>query len=113
MVNAARWLALAASLLACAPRTGIRSGAAEATVFRFGGRAQAVALRGSMTGWRAIPLERRGRSFQVALRLEPGRYEYRLEVQHGGAVEVEVWLPEGAEHVPDGFGGENAVLRIP
>lgn len=105
----AGWLALAA-LLACVPRAAVRSSGAGETVFRYGGSAEAVALRGTMTGWRAVPLDRRGRDFRIVLALGPGRYEYRLEVRRGETVDV--WLPEGAEHVPDGFGGENAVLRL-
>ncbi|WP_041453972.1 glycogen-binding domain-containing protein [Anaeromyxobacter dehalogenans] len=111
-------LALAAFAGACAPRATVRApgqastqGAPAPTVFAFRGPADAVALRGTMTGWDAVPLEREGDRFVLAISLASGRYEYRFEVRRGA--ELRIVLPEDAERVDDGFGGENAVLRVP
>lgn len=109
--------ALSAAALAtsgCAPRATVRAperGGRAPTVFVYRGPAEAVVLRGSMTGWDAEPLERAGDRFRLAISLASGRYEYRLEVRRSG--EWRVVLPEGAERVDDGFGGENALLRVP
>jgi hypothetical protein len=113
-VSRLRPLASMASILvlACAPAVIVRPGGRAApTVLRVRTDATRVALLGTMTGWRLLPLERRGRAFELSLDLPPGRYEYRLEVRDNtGVHEV---FPEGAERADDGFGGENAVLRIP
>lgn len=47
----------------------------------------------------------------ATLRLEPGRYEYRIRVVEGDSVR---WLdlPEGTLTVDDGFGGENGLLVV-
>ncbi len=103
---------LAALALACAPAVTVRPASSGGpTVFRVEADAREVILSGSMTGWRGVPLEHRGGAFELSLDLAPGRYEYRLEVRGGRGT----WLvhPRGAEHVDDGFGGENLVLRIP
>jgi hypothetical protein len=104
---------VAAAALACAPvsRVSVRPRAPGETLFLYEGRAERVALRGNMTAWRAVPLERSGEAFFLALVLPPGRYEYRLEVARGDAPRVV--LPANVERVQDGFGGENAVLRVP
>lgn len=111
-------LALAAVAAACAPRATVRppvrastQGDPAPTVFTYRGPADAVALRGTMTGWDAVPLERDGDRFELAVSLASGRYEYRLEVRRGA--DLRIVLPEDAERVDDGFGGENAVLRVP
>ncbi|MGC4000642.1 MAG: glycogen-binding domain-containing protein [Anaeromyxobacter sp.] len=107
-------LALALALAGCAgaPSAHIRptSSPSGPTEFRYEGAAETVTLRGTMTGWRPVSLDRNGSGFTLALPLAPGRYEYRLEVRRGTAVEV--WFPDQAERVEDGFGGENAVLRV-
>ncbi len=113
MVRWRRSLAAAATLLglACAPRVAVVPGGRSApTVFRVRAKAQGVVLTGTMTGWRARPLERADGAFEISLELAPGRYEYRLEAldSHG----IHVFFSEGAERTDDGFGGENAVLRI-
>ena len=99
------------ALMACAPRVEVRTqGEPGQILFRVRSPAQRATLSGTMTGWRAWPLQRRGRAFELALELPPGRYEYRLEtVDAAGARAV---FPEGVERAPDGFGGENAVLRV-
>lgn len=111
MVSARAALLLVA-LCACAtPRVTVRPAGPERVVFRVAGPADAVELRGTMTGWSAVPLERRGRDFLLALPLAAGRYEYRLEVRRGAVVEHV--LADGAERADDGFGGENGVIRVP
>ena len=107
---------LAALLLllpaACAPRVTVRTGdGAGTTVFSVRSSAGAVTLTGSMTGWQPRPLVRRGDRFELDLALPPGRYEYRLEETSGGGAS-NVIFPEGVERTPDGFGGENALLRV-
>jgi hypothetical protein len=107
---------LAALLLllpaACAPRVTVRPGdGTGATVFSVRSSAESVTLAGSMTGWRRRPLVRLGDRFELDLTLPPGRYEYRLEETSGGGAS-QVIFPEGAERTPDGFGGENALLRV-
>ena len=105
-------LACALSGLACtAPRVTVRPEPGGRVVLRIRAQgARKATLSGSMNGWRSEPLEVRGDAFEVALDLAPGRYEYRLEViDERGA---HVLFSEGAERVPDGFGGENAVLRV-
>ena len=78
--------------------------------FAWSGEADAVFLVGTPTSWRRVPLARSGRKFTLRLVVPPGRHEYRFEVEVGGAVRTV--LPEGAERVDDGYGGENAVLRV-
>jgi hypothetical protein len=63
-----------------------------------------------MTGWRPRQLERRGGDFEIAIELPPGRHEYRLEILDDSGAHVV--FSEGAERTADGFGGENAVLRV-
>jgi hypothetical protein len=106
-------LAAAAVLLgvACAPRASVVPGGRSApTVFRVRAKVSGVVLSGTMTGWRPLPLERADGAFELRLELAPGRYEYRLEAldSHG----IHAVFSEGAERTDDGFGGENAVLRI-
>lgn len=104
---------LALLLLAgCAARgAAVRPGAEGAsTTFRYRGPADEVRLSGSMSEWRPLPLERQGEGWDLVLPLRPGRYEYRLEVRLGEVTRVV--LPPGAERADDGFGGENAVLRV-
>lgn len=101
----------AAALLACAPTATVRPGGAERpTTFRYAGPGDAVALVGDMTGWSPVALRRAGGAWSLDLALPPGRYEYRLEVRRGERLEPA--LPAGAERIDDGFGGENAVLRV-
>ncbi len=110
--GAALAAALAAAVACAAPAVVVRPGSGSAaTEFRVRADAPSVVLTGTMTGWRPVPLVRRDGAFELALRLPPGRYEYRLEVREDGAIHP-VW-PEGVERADDGFGGENAVLRIP
>ena len=99
------------ALAACAPSATVRAtvSGGEAT-FVWTGAADAVWLVGTPTAWQRVPLARDGRRFTLRLPVAPGRHEYRLEVDVGGAVRTV--LPDGAERVDDGFGGENAVLRV-
>lgn len=108
---AALALALAAALACAAPRTVVRAvpGRGAEIRLRVDG-ARSAALSGNMTGWTPVPLTREGGAFVAVLDLPPGRYEYRIEVVDGAGAHVV--FPEGAERTPDGFGGENAVLRI-
>lgn len=104
-------LALGVALAACASgRVDVRP-VREGVVFRYRGSADAVTMSGSMTRWSPVPLVRDGNGFALWLPLSPGRYEYRLEIRNGSAITTLV--PEGVEHVDDGFGGENAVVRVP
>jgi hypothetical protein len=83
----------------------------DAVVLAYDGPAEAVWVRGTMTEWRTVPMVRKGRTWEAKLPVQPGRWEYRLEVLRSG--NLLIVLPERAEHVDDGFGGENAVLRMP
>jgi len=108
-----RGLGLALLLLGsgCTPGATVRPGGGGAsTTFRYRGPADEVWLSGTMSDWRPLPLERGGQGWALALSLPPGRYEYRLEVRQGKITRVE--LPPGTERADDGFGGENAVLRV-
>jgi len=114
-VTMRRTLALVAAVallaLGCAaPITVCPGGRGHPTVFRVRSDARAVLLSGTMTGWRPWPLQRHGRDFELALELPPGRHEYRLEIvdDHG----AHVVFSEGSERTADGFGGENAVVRV-
>jgi hypothetical protein len=103
--------AAAAIVLACAPSVSVRPGGAEhPTIFRVHVRARAVVLSGTMTRWHPMQLERRGGDFVLALDVPPGRHEYRLEVLDDAGAHVV--FSEGVERTDDGFGGENAVLRV-
>ena len=99
------------ALASCAPAATVRPVVedGEAT-FAWTGEADAVFLVGTPTSWQRVPLARDGRRFRLRLKVAPGRHEYRLEVEVGG--EVRTVLPDGVERVEDGFGGENAVLRV-
>jgi outer membrane biogenesis lipoprotein LolB len=104
--------ALAAALAACAPRASVQPAAQEGMVaFFYDGAADGVVLRATFTGWQPVPLARVGGRFQITVAVPLGRHEYRLEVRRGEAVVVV--LPEDAERVADGFGGENAIIRVP
>ncbi len=107
--------AAAAALLAAAcaaPATSVRPGDGGApTVWRVRTRADTVTLSGTMTGWRPVPLERHDGQFELRLRVPPGRHEYRLDAREGSSTRQ--ILPDDVERAPDGFGGENAVLRVP
>ncbi len=98
------------ALSACASATVRATVEAGEATFIWTGDADAVFLVGTPTAWRRVPLAREGRRFTLRLPLPPGRHEYRLEVEAGGAVRTV--LPDGGERVDDGFGGENAVLRV-
>jgi len=102
---------LALAVLACAPSVTVRPGGEAAlTLFRVRVKASRVEIAGAMTDWRARPLRRVEGGFELELKLPPGRYEYRLTVMDSSGIH-EVF-PEEGERTPDGFGGENAVLRV-
>lgn len=103
--------AAAASALACAAPVSVRPGDRERpTVFRVRCDGCAVVLSGTMTHWRPTPLQRHGDAFELTLHLPPGRHEYRLEILDDRGTHVV--FSEGAERTTDGFGGENAVIRV-
>jgi len=106
----ARLLLLALALAACAPRAIVGATAGGAVSFAWTGEADEVFVAGTMTGWRPVPLARRGGRFETTLSVAPGRHEYRLELRKAG--EVRIVLPDGVERADDGYGGENAVLRV-
>jgi hypothetical protein len=106
-----RLTAAALAALACAPSVVIRPGGHDApTAFRVRTPATRVELSGTMTSWRPVPLAPRDGAFELELELPPGRYEYRLEVVDDRGTHVV--FPEDGERANDGFGGENAVLRV-
>jgi 1,4-alpha-glucan branching enzyme len=97
--------------LGCAPRAAVRpAGTAAGTVFRYRGEAEEVWVSGDFSGWEKVPLRRHGEEWTAEQPLAPGRYEYRMEVRDGTGVHVV--FAEGVERADDGFGGENAVLRV-
>lgn len=101
---------LALALAACAPRATVRPVGEGRVVFAWDGAGEAAWVRGTMTGWGRVPLVRSGGRLEVTLQVPAGRHEYRLEVAE--TTGVRVVLPPGAEVADDGFGGENAVLRV-
>jgi hypothetical protein len=107
-------LAAAVAVAGCAARGPVERlepGRPRAFTFEWSGEADAVWVVGSMTGWERVPLAREGGGrFATSLSVPEGRHEYHLEVELGGVVRVV--LPAGAERVDDGYGGENAVLRV-
>ncbi len=104
-------LAALAALAGCATAASVRPTVEDGiATFAWTGDADRVFLVGTPTGWRPVPFARDGRRFTLRLPVAPGRHEYRLEVEVGGAVRAV--LPEEVERVDDGFGGENAVLRV-
>ncbi len=104
-------LAVLVVLAGCAPSATVRPTVSDGeATFAWEGVADAVFLVGTPTAWKRVPLARHGRRFSIRLPVAPGRHEYRLEVEAGGAVRTV--LPGGAERVEDGFGGENAILRV-
>ncbi len=103
--------AAVAALVACAPAATVRPTVSDGeATFAWTGAADAVFLVGTLTGWQRVAFARDGDRFTLRLPVAPGRYEYRLEVLAAGAVRTV--LPDGAERTEDGFGGENAVLRV-
>jgi hypothetical protein len=107
-------LAIAVALAGCAARRPVEppgAGRPRAITFAWSGEGDAVWVVGSMTGWERVPLTREdGGRFTTSLPVPEGRHEYRLEVEVGGVVRVV--LPDGVERVDDGYGGENALLRV-
>lgn len=107
-------LSLAVAIAGCAARVPVQdveAGRPRAITFAWSGEADAVWLVGSMTAWKRVPLSREGGGrFATSLPVAEGRHEYRLEAEQGGVLRVV--LPEGVERVDDGYGGENALLRV-
>jgi hypothetical protein len=93
------------------PVQDLEAGRPHAITFAWSGEADLVWLVGSMTAWERVPLAREGGGrFATSLHVAEGRHEYRIEVELGGVLRVV--LPEGVERVDDGYGGENALLRV-
>jgi len=74
-------------------------------------QADTVSVVGSFNGWSpaSTPMTRlENGSWQVKIRLRPGRFEYKF------AVDVSDWIPDpnNPAAVADGFGGRNSVLII-
>jgi hypothetical protein len=103
-------LLAAVALSACAPRATVRPSGDGLVVFAWEGEGEAAWVCGTMTGWNRVPLVRSGGRFEVSLQVPPGRHEYRLEVLDKTGFRIV--LPPGVEQADDGFGGENAVLRV-
>lgn len=100
----------ALALLACAPRATVRPEGEGQVRFTWDGKAEAAWICGTMTGWSRVPLLRTSGGLEATVDVPPGRHEYRLEVME--TTGLRVVLPAGAEVVEDGFGGQNAVLRV-
>jgi hypothetical protein len=107
-------LSLATAVAGCAARAPLERlepAGPRAVTLEWSGEADAVWVVGSMTGWQRVPLAREGRGrFVTSLLVSEGRHEYHLEVEAAGVLRVV--LPAGAERVDDGYGGENALLRV-
>jgi hypothetical protein len=74
-------------------------------------KARSVSVVGSFNGWSPsnTPMTRgQDGSWQVKIRLRPGRFEYKF------AVDGDDWVPDPAnpDAVEDGFGGRNSVLVV-
>jgi hypothetical protein len=73
--------------------------------------ARSVELRGDVTSWDSVPLERVPGSpglWQIILDVPAGAYHIHLRVDDGA------WLvPAGLVAVPDGFGGLSGILSLP
>jgi len=73
-------------------------------------QAQSVRLAGDFTGWEQAPIvmkKQKDGSWQAAVSLPPGRYEYRLLVDG-------LWCddPGCKTRHPNRFGGENCVCVV-
>lgn len=70
-----------------------------------------VMLVGDFTNWEEspIPMKRKGKNgiWEASLKLAPGNYGYRFLVDNQWADD-----PTCPMHVPNPFGGQNAVVQI-
>jgi Glycogen recognition site of AMP-activated protein kinase len=71
--------------------------------------AKRVTVAGDFNGWdpEHSPLSQDGSTFSGTVRLPPGAHEYMFVVDGKWVTD-----PAAAEHRPDGFGRNNAVLRL-
>jgi hypothetical protein len=65
-------------------------------------------IAGDFTGWKAVPMQRRGGQWEASFDLAPGVYHYAFVRADGS------WFlpPSVPNQVDDGFGGKNAVLVV-
>ncbi|OIO55443.1 hypothetical protein AUJ46_01320 [Candidatus Peregrinibacteria bacterium CG1_02_54_53] len=72
--------------------------------------ARSVAVAGTFNDWSAdaLPLRKKGKKWEVAITLPPGRYEYRF------VVDGDRWTddPNAHEHCPNPFGESNCILVV-
>ena len=75
---------------------------------RLAARGERLELKGDMTDWQALPMERVGPGlWELRLALPDGVYNYAVRADGGG------WrAPAGAPTTDDGFGGEVGVLVV-
>ncbi len=70
-----------------------------------------IQVAGDFTNWqpRDYPVERRGDTLSLQLKLKPGQYEYKL------VLDDSLWIanPDGAMGSTDPYGGTNSLLRVP
>lgn len=72
--------------------------------------AKSVRLAGDFTGWEKSPVEMKpssGGVWSTVVPLNPGVYAYRFIVDGQWCDD-----PQSAQHVPNPFGGSNAVIRV-
>ena len=73
--------------------------------------ASEVAVTGDFTQWSKDGIRlRKGPNdeWRTILELDPGEYQYRLVVDGNWQDD-----PQAARHVPNPFGGQNAILKVP
>lgn len=72
--------------------------------------AASVSVAGDFNGWShtAHPMTRAGDYWTATIRLPPGEYLFTYVVDG-----TQFITPNGAEVVPDGFGGRNARIVVP
>lgn len=79
-----------------------------AVTVRYSGPAQQVRIAGAWNGWQPMPMQAVGADrWRVVTPIPPGIHEFSLIVGDDEWV-----VPDGAVTVPDGFGGQVAVLVV-
>ena len=82
------------------------------------GSVSSVSVRGSFNKWGKLPMRYENGTWEVAVCLRPGRYQYKYFIngqwvrdmsKDNGGKPVD---PDADDYVPDGYGGKNAVRII-